>query len=263
MDSVAASPSADGIQYLDQILRASSVEEVWAFHTQRMAEFGFDRLLYAFSRFKPANGLGSPEDSLILSNHHADYLKEYIHGGLYRSAPMVKWVAEHVGAQSWSMMHAHSKRPDLSAGEKKVLALNQRFGVTAGYSIGFRDVSIRSKGGIGLCARQGMSQADVEDIWQEHGREITVLNNVTHLRISSLPYGGRKVLTARQREALEWVGDGKTTQDIATIMGLTAATVEKHLRLAREVLEVDTTAQAVLMASFRNQIFVVPELKIT
>ena len=57
-------------------------------------------------------------------------------------------------------------------------------------------------------------------------------------------------------EVLEWVGDGKTTADIATIMGLTLATVEKHLRLARESLDVDTTAQAVLKASFQNQIYV-------
>jgi hypothetical protein len=40
------------------------------------------------------------------------------------------------------------------------------------------------------------------------------------------------------------------------IMGLTSATVEKHLRLAREALAVDTTAQAVLKASFSNQMFV-------
>ena len=64
-------------------------------------------------------------------------------------------------------------------------------------------------------------------------------------------------LTGRQREALEWVGEGKTTQDIATIMGLTQATVEKHLRLAREALGVETTAQAVLKASYQNQIFVI------
>ena len=63
------------------------------------------------------------------------------------------------------------------------------------------------------------------------------------------------MLTNRQREVLEWVGDGKTTQDIATIMDLTPATVEKHLRLARESLDVETTAQAVLKASFQNQIF--------
>ncbi len=75
---------------------------------------------------------------------------------------------------------------------------------------------------------------------------------MTNLPLST----ARKSLTNRQREALEWVGDGKTTQDIATIMGLTPATIEKHLRLAREALDVETTAQAVLKASFQNQIFV-------
>ena len=84
---------------------------------------------------------------------------------------------------------------------------------------------------------------------------------MAHLKIVTLPHhrGGRS-LTKRQREALEWVGDGKTTQDIALLMGLTSATVEKHLRLAREVLSVETTAQAVLKASFQNQMFIVDAL---
>ena len=42
----------------------------------------------------------------------------------------------------------------------------------------------------------------------------------------------------------------------AVLMGLTPATIEKHLRLAREALSVETTAQAVLKASFQNQMFV-------
>jgi LuxR family transcriptional regulator len=78
-----------------------------------------------------------------------------------------------------------------------------------------------------------------------------------HLNILTLPYTPpNQLLTKRQREALEWVGGGKTTQDIATIMGLTPATVEKHLRLAREALNVDTTAQAVLKAALQNQMFI-------
>jgi LuxR family transcriptional regulator len=118
-------------------------------------------------------------------------------------------------------------------------------------------VSVRSKGAIGLAAPADMSQNRVEEIWSRFGREIVVINNVTHLRITSMPFASaRRALTPRQREALEWVGDGKTTQDIATIMGLTPATVEKHLRLAREALDVETTAQAVLKASFQNQIFI-------
>jgi LuxR family transcriptional regulator len=83
------------------------------------------------------------------------------------------------------------------------------------------------------------------------------MNNVAHLKILTLPYTAPgRGLTRRQREALGWVGDGKTTQDIALLMGLTPATVEKHLRLAREALNVDTTAQAVLKAALQNQMFV-------
>jgi LuxR family transcriptional regulator len=39
-------------------------------------------------------------------------------------------------------------------------------------------------------------------------------------------------------------------------MEISPAMVEKHLRLAREALSVETTAQAVAKASFLNQIFV-------
>ena len=129
-------------------------------------------------------------------------------------------------------------------------------GVVAGYSISFAHPSRRNKAGIGLCARRGLSQADVEEIWAEHGTEIALLNEVMNLKIAALPYAGNtRQLTGRQREVLQWVADGKTVQDIATIMGLTRATVEKHLRLARESLEVETTAQAVLKASVQNQFF--------
>lgn len=249
------------IGFLDDVLRASSIEEIWALHIKRMTSFGFDRMIYAFTRFRTSNSLlSSLDDSLILSNHHPDYLAEFVQGGLYQAAPMVQWAADNVGAQSWRLMAEAMSRADLSPCQKRVALLNRRFKITAGYSISFRDVSVRAKGAIGLCARADLTQDDVEEIWTRHGREITVLNNVIHLRISALPFSTGKGLTDRQREALEWVGDGKTTQDIATIMGLTAATIEKHLRLARDALDVDTTAQAVLKASFRNQIFVVPTI---
>ena len=79
---------------------------------------------------------------------------------------------------------------------------------------------------------------------------------MAHLKILTLPYTPpNQNLTKRQREALEWIGDGKTTADTAALMGLTPATVEKHLRLARAALNVETTAQAVLKASFQNQMF--------
>lgn len=54
----------------------------------------------------------------------------------------------------------------------------------------------------------------------------------------------------------------KPRKDIAVLLELTPATIEKHLRLAREALDVETTAQAVLKAAFYNQMFVIDPVAI-
>jgi LuxR family transcriptional regulator len=77
-----------------------------------------------------------------------------------------------------------------------------------------------------------------------------------HLTIVHLPQLSRhRALSPRQCEALEWVADGKTTLDVALLMGVSPAMVEKHLRLAREALAVETTAQAVAKGALLNMIF--------
>lgn len=245
--------------HLEKVIEAATIEEIWSLHLAKMAEYGFSRLLYGFTRFRTSNSFGNADDVLVLSNHPEEYLNAFVQSGLYMQAPMVKWAAAHEGACSWRLIGELAEAGKMTPVERRIVELNHRYDVRAGVSISFRDVSVRAKGAIGLCARPDLRQHEVDAIWAERGRELTVINNVTHLRITAMPFASsRRALTPRQREALEWVGDGKTTLDIATIMGLTPATVEKHLRLAREALDVDTTAQAVLKASFQNQIFVLP-----
>lgn len=242
---------------LKQLLNSPSIESLWDLHTRQMAEYGFDRLIYGYTRYRTATSLGDPDDFVLLTNHKPAYTDVFIGQGLFHHAPMVRWSLENEGACSWSVMHEMIASGTLSDAERKVVAFNQSQGVVAGYSVSFRSLSPRSKGAIALTARKGLTQQDVDAIWAEHGDDIVVLNNITHLRILSLPYTtpGRS-LTRRQREVLGWVGDGKTVQDIAILMDLTPATIEKHLRLARQALSVETTAQAVLKAAFQNQIFV-------
>jgi LuxR family transcriptional regulator len=245
---------------LDQIralIAARSIEELWSNHTRKMAEFGFDRLLYGFTRFWTPQSFGNRDDFIILSSLPADYLHGFIDDGLYKDAPMLKWAAEHEGVCSWRYMSDRIARGEMTPEEMRVVEFNRSKGLHAGVTISFRAISSRSKGAIGLAAQDGLDQDAVDAIWDEFGKEILVMNEIMHLKVQNLPYAtARPPLTPRQREVLEWVGEGKTMQDIATILGVTQATVEKHLRLAREALDVDTTAQAVLKAWFHNQIFV-------
>ena len=245
------------LSHLDDIVSTTSVEALWDLHTTHMAAFGFDRLIYGYTRYNTLHSLGDPQDWVLLTNHDPDYMRAFLDDGLLFQAPMVRWALENSGACSWRWLEEMKRTENLSASERRVVEFNRKMQVTAGYTISFKSVSERVKAAIALTARPGLSQDAVEQIWARHGEEIIVANNVMHLKLLTLPYSGDRQLTKRQREVLQWVGDGKTAQDIAILLDLTPATVEKHLRLAREALDVETTAQAVLKAAFYNQMFVV------
>lgn len=247
-------------QTMDAILKCQSIETVWPLFVESMAHYGFDRMIYASNRFRTVGAFGDPDDALLLTNHDNVYIETFIGKGMFLDAPMSNWSAKNTGLCSWQWAQDRRDQGLTNPAENRVLRFNEKMGVVAGYSISFQDISGRSIAGVGLCARAGINQSEVDQIWEAQGDEIFLLNNLVHHKIASLPYERRgKPLTKRQKEVLQWVADGKTMADIATIMGLNAATVEKHLRLARDSLNVDTTAQAILKASVQNQFFLVED----
>lgn len=62
------------------------------------------------------------------------------------------------------------------------------------------------------------------------------------------PKQGSALLTLRQVECLLWAEAGKSARDTGAILGISPRTVEKHLELAYEALDVRTRIQAVVKA---------------
>lgn len=237
-------------------LQMTSVEDLWAHHTKVMAEFGFDRLFYAFNAFRGSGLYDNPEDALLLTNMPPDYVEAYVSGGMFRDGIMMRWAIDNVGAASWHEVYSAMGHDPMTKGEQAMRALNELHEIVAGYTISFPMGIKNANAGIGMAVRKGLTQTDADIIWAKHGEEIEILNHVAHLCILQLPATGqRTLLTARQSEVLELVADGKTMQDIALLLERNVATVEKHLRGARDALGVETTAQAVRKASILNQIF--------
>ncbi|MCR8726397.1 helix-turn-helix transcriptional regulator [Frigidibacter sp. ROC022] len=254
---VTATPQA-AIETVTKIANCTKIEDAWALGVDALRQFGFDQINYGFTRFRHANAIGDPADALFLTNHDAAHVKAYFESGFFSRTPMFRWVSENVGACSWRWAHEQRAAGNLTESELRAMDENWKLGVRAGYSIGFAPTSARSKGAMGLTARAGLDQDQVDAIWDRHGDQVLAVANLMHLKLTQLPYPvQRRPLTERQREALEWVADGKTTQDIAMLMEISTAMVEKHLRLARDALSVETTAHAVAKASFLNQIFVI------
>lgn len=241
---------------LGRIAAAATVEEIWDLSVSHLAPMGFGRLNYGFTRFRHDRSIGDPDDVLFLTTGSADYAQRYFRGGLYARTPVYRWVTRNVGYCTWRWVQEAYESGDLPADEMAAVKVNQSLGVVAGLSISFPETSSRSKGALGMIADAGLGHDDVDAIWAARNEEIMAVANMMHLKISQLPMPTRRrPLTGRQREALEWVADGKTAQDIAFLMGVSPAMIEKHLRLARDALDVETTAQAVAKGAMLNMIF--------
>lgn len=243
------------------LTQATTLEAAWPMVVDELGKYGFDQIFYAATQFRTGNDFGDLSDAVILTNYPPDYIKTFLGKEYYKHAPTVEWVSANPGAAiSWSGARNAWAAGQLTSAQVKVMELNAQFGIAAGVTISFPRLSQRSNGGIGLCSTT-TSQDDIDALWAEKGLEIEVLCNLAHLKLNDLPYISQRSLTERQRDALEMVADGKTIQDIAQLWERNVATVEKHLRLARVALDVDTTAQAILKASLLNQVFISSALR--
>ena len=240
------------------IASAENAKDLWDVWRRQMTRFGFDRCLYGFSFYTSVRTghLGAETDFIIFSNHDKEYLDAYFKDLQIKHAPLINWAMRNTGAISWAEIQRVSKElNDPKALE--VMKTNERFGVLTGYTVSFKSVSERARGAISLCAKPGLSQQDVEDIWMSNGETIVSICNFAHLKMLTLPLGlyQSSLLTPKQREVLEWTADGKTLSEISEILGKSQTMIEKHLRNARNALNVVTTAQAVLKAMQLNQLF--------
>jgi DNA-binding CsgD family transcriptional regulator len=244
---------------LARIAEAQSIDEVWTLAQEYFASLGFSQINYGFTRFRHMKTIGDPDDALFLTTGDEAYAKRYFRGGYYARSPLFRWAERNTGACTWKWATDAYAAGKLCAEEAEVMRHNAAQGIVAGLSFSFPEASARAKGAMGLTADPGIDTEAVERIWQQNRSEIIVVAHMMHLKIIQLPQLSRsRALSPRQREALEWVADGKTTQDVALLMGVSPAMVEKHLRLAREALAVETTAQAVAKGALLNMIFQQP-----
>lgn len=195
-------------------------------------------------------------DTAYLTSFDQRYIDFYFGSGFYARTALYRWAMTNSGCCSWRWVEQELLAGELTPGETEAIQLNLRWQIRAGMTISFPEALTRQKGALGLAADPGLDHDDVEELWAREGAAIEAVAQMLHLRLCQLPLPSRRPeLTLRQREALEWIAEGKTNQDVATLMGVSIATIEKHLRLARQALDVDTTAQAIAKAMASNNIF--------
>lgn len=245
------------LRHMAAILRAETIEQAWTATVGGFRALGLAEVIYGYSPDARGAILGSVEDFLILATLPRDRIGEMVARGFHTASVTFNWALRNVGVVGWSIPVEAAGLPPDFVQRPEAQAFFAANGILAGVSVGFASMRRRGTGAMALVAPRGVTQAQVDDWLPAVSEVIFVLASVAHRALASLPWTRTSGdLTARQREVLEWVAEGKTTADIALIMGLRPATVEKHLRLARQCLGVETTAHALVKATFLNQVFV-------
>lgn len=243
----------------ERLVQSSSIQELWDVHLKNMATFGFDRMLYVSTRVSGPNDWGAESDRLVLTNYPQEVIDVFLGQQLYRKVAKVVRPGNGAGAYSWGRRNWESEEGRLSQAEEQHRQLCRKWQLDAGYTVWFSEEGWRRKSVLGLCAKVGCTQVEVDTLWQEQGSQIHALCNIMHIKAATLPPPGhRTLLTERQRQVLDHVAEGDSVQEAARKLGLSHATVEKHLRLARKALNAETTANAVRKAAGTNQLFLLP-----
>ncbi len=242
---------------VDMIINARSIDDAWDIIRKKKADVGFDYVLYGSNRLRRVGDFGDAADSYFLSDLPGNLLHELVNNELYRHLPVAVWAMQNKGVVSLKygsdLYHSNALSPEMERSQKFFMDA----GVLGGYVISFNEPGTAEAAA--LCFMSATKkQGEVDALWEECGPVLQTYASLFNLRASSLPIPIRgKDLKPRQKEILQWIAQGKTSSEIATILNLSVATIEKHLRQAREVFGVNTTLQAVLYAQISAQIFTV------
>lgn len=122
------------------------------------------------------------------------------------------------------------------------------------FGISTQGVTVPIRGAFGERGLLSVTASMPPAEWRKLSRQIMVdlQKAAVHLHDAVLRIGGevpgpllRPILSAREREVLQWIAAGKSQQDVGDILSISPRTVEVHLRSSREKLGALTTVQAV------------------
>lgn len=209
-----------------------------------VAEAGFAFFAYGTSH-RPGERLSRASRVLFITNYPDEWYGRYVRRS-YQSLDTVVAVGE------------RARRPFLWGDQGYVDSLGQpqqvffgearSFGIVHGYAIPVHGPD----GDCGIFSVSHRRQAEFGDALAASTLLLQALAQAVHARcIEQLGARGGaepQVLTPRERECLAWTADGKTSGEIACILGRSIATVNFHLQSAIRKMDASNKHHAALKA---------------
>jgi LuxR family quorum-sensing system transcriptional regulator CciR len=222
-----------------QITGAEKEEQLYAALSHAAGRMGFDLFALAFDR----RGAGDAA-SMLVHNYPDAWANVYVGFDLSGTDPIRRASERSLTGFQWRDVDRYIP---LSRGDRQLLKVARESGIGDGYTVP-RHLPGEATG---TCSFAVSPKASIP-AEMLHVAEIVGAVALAAARqlVGTAVYKRRAVLSERQRECVLWSARGKTAGETASILGITEATVVRHLKIARERYSVHCRQMLILCALF-------------
>jgi LuxR family quorum sensing-dependent transcriptional regulator len=183
-----------------------------------------------------------------LSNISEEFLELYAERDYFLLDPLAQFCLRTATPFVWEEMLALHDQPPIV---RRIYSEAAEFGMPNGFSMPVRTF----EGLRGTVTFAGPRQ----NFGPRERLELEILGLVMHARVAEIchevsAYSMRTRLTDREQETLKWGAMGKTSGEIASILGLTKRTIDQHFENAGRKLGTTNRVQTVVKAFRQNMI---------
>lgn len=190
---------------------------------------------------------------ILIDGYPPEWVKHYFEQHHFDADPVMAYCAQHVVPLCWSDL---TLEPGSHA--ERMMQEAAAFGLRDGISMPLHS----PQGELGILSLAVDAAPDkARAICQNAVVQVHMLAGYLHeavRRVSGLLDNGVPVLTSREIECLRWAADGKTSGEIAQLLGLSESTANFHLNNAMRKLDVVNRQQAVAKATIQGLIQPLP-----
>lgn len=241
--------------FVGQAQQVASAGELHVLMQDVTREMGFDHFaLVHHVDLKPLGGVQGPmvaKGLIALSDYPEAWMEEYVRDCIVRDDPVLLASQRSVTGFGWSRV---GEMIQVTSAHRLLTERTRKAGIVDGFTV---PANVPGEPGGSCNFAVGPRRAAPHQNFlmaQLVGSFAFEAARTLAGRLHDLPGRPRTRLTPRLRDCIELVARGKSDWEIASILGLSQATVTTYMQRAREIYDVPTRVQVVLAALYDGEI---------
>jgi DNA-binding CsgD family transcriptional regulator len=227
-------------KFIEDTCACSSRDDIFQILQNTLQDIGYDRVVYSFLTDHPR--LGKPAGHGIQKNYPDDWMAHYVSKGYFNIDPVPKQAFSSPFPFTWDGLIEQS-----SLNDDELLVMNEAREARLLDGVGVPIYGVGGEiAGLGIASSTGGIYPDKRLLCI-----IRALANQFHYAYSIQPYeeamqSPETILTAKEKEVLHWIAEGKSQEEIGDILHISANTVKYHTKNIFQKLDVSEKTLAVV-----------------